>query len=200
MKKIGIPLLIIIALVLLFVFRLISVSNQMTTQKNAVDSQLATVATQLQRRADLIPNLVVSVQGDQAQEQSITDSITAARAGYDKASTTNDKVAALQQQASAISSGINVLVEAYPQLNSSNNVTNLMVQLEGTENRIATERKNYNDIATSYNNLVSTFPNNVIAGLTGHSAVKYFEADSTSSEAPKVDFSSSSNVSSVVTD
>lgn len=163
--------------------------NGMQRAENRADEQLANVSAQLQRRADLVPNLVRAVEADQNQEREITDSITAARAGVDKASTVEEKVDAINKEQAAINSGINVIIENYPNLQSSQSVQELMVQLEGTENRISVERSKFNEAAKDYNNLVTVFPRNLIASITGHRKVSYFENAPGTDVAPEVSFS-----------
>ena len=183
-----IPLIVLLVAIVLLVPYVIGSSNSMTRSMNDVEEQLGNVSTQLQRRADLIPNLVNSVQADQNQEREIMDSITSARAGVDKASTPQEKVEALQKEQAAINSGINVIVENYPNLQSSQRVQELMVQLEGTENRISVERTKFNEVAKKYNNLVTVFPRNIIASFTGHNKISYFENAPGTDAAPEVAF------------
>lgn len=184
MKKTGIILLGIIVLLAIWAF---SSYNGFVGLNEQVDSQWAQVETQYQRRFDLIPNLVESVKGIMAQEQEVFTAIANARANYAGARTVDEKAAAAGQVESALGRLL-VITENYPQLQSSATVQNLMTQLEGTENRISTERKRYNDLVQVYNTKVKRFPGNVMAGLFGFDDRTYFESVEGSETAPQVQF------------
>lgn len=141
---------------------------------------------QYQRRFDLIPNLVESVRGVMNQEKEIFTALADARTKYGGAVTADGKAAAAGQVESALSRLL-VVMENYPTLKSSENVTNLMVQLEGTENRIAVERKGYNDTVMSYNKSIKMIPRSIVAALFGFDARAYFEVAPEVKVAPKVD-------------
>jgi LemA protein len=142
----------------------------------------------LQRRADLIPNLVETVKGYAAQEQTVFHDIAAARSALMGAQTPQDKIAANGQLDNALSRLL-VIVENYPQLKSNENFLRLQDELAGTENRIAVERKRYNDVVQDYNTYIGLFPNNIIASLGGFQRNNaYFAASDASREAPKVQF------------
>lgn len=188
-KSKTIPILIgVAALVIVIVGVYISMSNGLVKQKNEVDAAWGQVENVLQRRYDLIPNLVSSVQGSMDQETKVFGQISEARKAYASAGTTDEKVDASQQVESSLQTLINVIHESYPELASNQNVQNLMTQLEGTENRIATERKRYNEEVLAYNNKVSLFPTSIIAGMKGYDKMPQFKADEGAAEAPKVDF------------
>lgn len=161
--------------------------NTLVAKNEAINGQWAQVETQYQRRYDLIPNLVESVKGVMKQEQTIFDNLAEARTRYSGAVTVNDKV----QAASELETGLSRLIaimENYPELKSAENVQTLMVQLEGTENRISVERKKYNDIVKEFNVLIKTFPTNVFGKIFGFGAKPYFEAVTGAETTPKVEF------------
>lgn len=160
--------------------------NGMVTQRNKVDQASAQLASAYQRRFDLVPNLVESVKGAQAQEQKVFGDIAAARTQYGNAKTTDEKLAASQQYESALSRLL-VVVENYPELRSTETVQNLMIQLEGTENRVKVERDNYSAVATTYNTMIQRFPKNILAGMFGFDEKKLYIADAGAETAPKVD-------------
>jgi LemA protein len=159
--------------------------NSLVALNENVDNQWAQVETQYQRRFDLIPNLVESVKGIMAQEQTIFTAIAEARTRYSGASSVNDKAAAATEMEGALGRLL-VVMENYPQLRSSENVQQLMVQLEGTENRISVERKRFNDMVRDYNVRIKQIPARWIASSLGYSERNYFEAVEGSEAAPAV--------------
>jgi LemA protein len=162
--------------------------NQMAIKKEAVNSTWSQVDVVLQRRADLIPNLVETVKGFAAQEVTVFGDIAKARSALLNASTPTDKIAANQRLDSALGRLL-VVVENYPQLKSNENFLRLQDELAGTENRIAVERRRYNETLQDYNTYLSLFPNNVVAGMSGFARNDaYFKADEGSRQVPKVDF------------
>jgi LemA protein len=166
----------------------VSSRNQMVTLNETVKSNWAQVDVVLQRRSDLIPNLVETVKGFAAQEQTVYDDIAKARAALGGARTPQDKIAANGQLDGALSRLL-LIVENYPQLKSNENFLRLQDELAGTENRIAVERKRYNDSIQAYNTFIGQFPNNIFAGWAGfHRNEAYFQASEASREAPKVQF------------
>ena len=187
--KAGIVILVIL-LILAFVVGSAYVSrrNQMAIKREAVNAAWAQVDVQLQRRADLIPNLVQTVKGYAVQEQTVFGDIAAARAALVGAKSPSDKIAANGQLDSALSRLL-VIVENYPNLKSDQNFMRLQDELAGTENRIAVERKRYNDSIQDYNTYISLFPNSLVAGFAGFTRNDaYFKTDEGARSAPKVNF------------
>src|ERR1700730_19182526 len=187
--KVAIAIVVVLLiLALLFGGMYVSRRNQMAIKKEAVNAAWAQVDVVLQRRADLIPNLVQTVKGYAVQEQTVFGAIAAARAALIGAKTPADKIAANGQLDSALSRLL-VIVENYPQLKSNENFLRLQDELAGTENRIAVERKRYNDSFQAYNTYIGLFPNNIYAGWAGFQRNNaYFQATEASREAPKVQF------------
>lgn len=183
MKK---TLIIIGAIVVVAALYIGGTYNSLVTKNESINGQWAQVENQYQRRFDLIPNLVSSVKGVMAQEQEIFTALADARSRYSGAVTTDAKVAAASQVESALSRLL-VVVENYPTLKSSETVQNLMIQLEGTENRISVERKVYNDTVLAYNTGIKIFPRSVIAAMFGFGQHAYFEMVDEAATAPKVD-------------
>jgi LemA protein len=163
--------------------------NQMVTKNETVKAAWSQVDIVLQRRADLIPNLVETVKGFALQEQTVFGDIAKARSRLLSATTPSDKIAANQQLDGALGRLL-VVVENYPQLKSNENFLRLQDELAGTENRIAVERKRYNDALQDYNTFIGLFPNSFWAGMAGFKRNDaYFAASEGSRTAPKVDFS-----------
>lgn len=182
MKKILIGIAVVVLLGALYG---VSVYNSVVTQGQAVDGQWAKVESSLQRRFDLIPNLVNSVKGTLKQEQAIFTALAEARTNYAGATTLADKASASTQMEAGLGRLI-AIVENYPTLKSSEAVQTLMTQLEGTENRINTERGRYNDMVQGYNTLVMRFPGSLFARMYGFTAKEYFQADKAAGTAPAV--------------
>ena len=161
--------------------------NSLVQSKATVDQSWGSVETQYQRRLDLVGNLVASVKGAQGQEQAVFGKIADARTAYNNASTTSDKAAA----ASTVESNIALipkLQEAYPDLKSNAQVTQLMAQLTGTEDSILSARNDYNAQATKYNVAILRFPKNIFASMFGYHPQSLFKADSAAATAPTVNF------------
>jgi LemA protein len=187
--KAGIVVLVVI-LILAFLFGSAYVNrrNQMAIKREAVNAAWAQVDVVLQRRADLIPNLVQTVKGYAVQEQTVFGDIANARAALIGAKTPADKIAANGQLDNALSRLL-VIVENYPQLKSNENFMRLQDELAGTENRIAVERRRYNDSVQDYNTYISLFPNSVIASFAGFTRNDaYFKTEEGARQAPKVNF------------
>src|SRR6202171_3454022 len=164
MKALLGVLAVIVLLVLVVGGSLVGSRNELVTEKNAVDGAWAQVDVALQRRADLIPNLVESVKGFAKQELAVMQAVADARAALGGARTPAEKIAANGQLDSALSRLL-VVVENYPNLKSNENFMRLQDELAGTENRLAIERRNYNQVLQDYNTYISLFPNNIIASL-----------------------------------
>jgi LemA protein len=160
--------------------------NSMVKANIAVDTQWAQVETQYQRRFDLIPNLVATVEGVMKQETKIFTDIANARQGYAGAKTVNEKAVAASNLEGALGRLL-VITENYPQLRAIEAATNMQTQLEGTENRVSVERNRFNETVSQFNTLVLTFPGNVIASFFGFEKRPFFSADVTAKVAPKVD-------------
>src|SRR6202161_3271742 len=166
----------------------VSAKNQMVTLNEQIKSNWAQVDVVLQRRADLIPNLVSTVKGFAAHEETVFGDIANARAALLGAKTPGEKIAANGQLDGALGRLL-AISENYPQLKSNENFLRLQDELAGTENRIAVERKRYNDSIQAYNTYIGLFPNNIYAGWAGFKRNDaYFQASETSRKAPKVQF------------
>ena len=187
MKKKGIIIAIIVGLVVILGIALVSANNNLVSMEAKVDAALANIDTYLQRRADLIPNLVNTVKGYAAHEQEVIDSVTQAREKLAGASTVEEKAAADSALTTALNNLL-VVVENYPDLKASANFTQLADELAGTENRIATARRDYNDAVQSYNTAIRKFPNSLIAGLFGFEKKTYFQASGDAQNVPNVEF------------
>lgn len=161
--------------------------NNLVVARESVTASWSQVENQFQRRFDLIPNLVESVKGIMKQEQAIFTALAEARTRYSGAGTVSEKAAAAGQVESALARLL-VVMENYPQLKSSDAVTTLMAQLEGTENRVAVERGRYNESVMAYNVRVRRFPSSLIAGVAGFGQQTYFEAADGAATAPAVSF------------
>ncbi len=183
MKK---TLIVIGVIVLLVVIYSWSSYNGLVTMRENTTAQWQQVETQYQRRFDLIPNLVASVKGVLTQEQKVFGDIANARARYSGAQTVSDKAAAAGEVESALSRLL-VIVENYPALQSSNTVRDLMTQLEGTENRIGTERGRFNETVRVYELAIKRFPRSIVAAMFGFDDISYFEAQTGAENAPTVD-------------
>jgi LemA protein len=170
--------------------------NQFVQTEEQINGQWAEVQTQYQRRADLIPNLVNTVKGYADFEQETLTGVVEARAkatsvNVDASDLTPEKLAQFQQAQDQLSGALSrllVTVERYPDLKANQNFLELQAQLEGTENRIAVARRNFNESVQAYNANLRTFPNNIFAGWYGFEAKGYFEAAAGSENAPTVQF------------
>ncbi|MEK7653046.1 MAG: LemA family protein [Patescibacteria group bacterium] len=185
MKKSTIILAVIVILILAVAGWVWSTYNGLVAMDQNVKGQWAQVETQYQRRFDLIPNLVESVKGIMAQEQKVFGDLAEARTRYAGATTINDKAQAATQVESALARLL-VIMENYPQLKSAETVQTLMVQLEGTENRVSVERGRYNDEVRAFNTKIKQVPTSIIAPMFGFGEKAYFEAASGAENAPAV--------------
>ncbi len=175
----------------------VSINNQLVVLEQGVNEKWAQVQNVYQRRADLVPNLVETVKGFAAQERTVLEEVTKARASASSIQLTpqalNDPKAlerfqAAQNQLSGALSRLLVTVERYPDLKSNQNFLALQSQLEGTENRIAVERRKYNEAVREYNTRVRLFPGSVVAGFAGYQPKAFFEAAQDAQAVPKVKF------------
>ena len=185
----GLIVIIVLILIALAVFgQYVSVRNTLVTKNEAVKAAWSQVDIVLQRRADLIPNLVETVKGIAKQEQTVFGDIAKARSQLLSAGTPSEKIAANQQLDGALGRLL-AIAENYPQLKSNENFLRLQDELAGTENRIAVERKRYNDALLDYNTYVQKFPANIFARWAGFKPNEaYFTATEGSRQVPKVDF------------
>jgi len=179
---------VLVVIVLALLGQYVGVRNQLVAKDQAVKAAWSQVDIVLQRRADLIPNLVETVKGYAQQEVTVFGDIAKARSALLSAGTPSEKMAANGQLDGAIGRLL-LIVENYPQLKSNENFMRLQDELAGTENRIAVERKRYNDTLKDYNTYVLLFPNNLYAGFAGYKQnPAYFQASEASRATPKVDF------------
>ena len=170
--------------------------NSFVTKEEGVASAWAQVENVYQRRADLIPNLVETVKGYATHEQSTLEGVVSARARATQVTIDPDKIDAeslrrfqeAQGELGAALSRLLAVTENYPDLKANENFMQLQAQLEGTENRIAVERKKFNEVVRDYNVSVRQFPGNIVAAMFGFEAKPYFEADESAHQAPKVEF------------
>ena len=187
--KIALIVIVVLLLVaLLFGARLVSMRNDLVREHNSIEAQWHQVDVVLQRRADLIPNLVNTVKGFAQHETEVYKDIDNARAALAGGRTPQEKGAANDQLSGAISRLL-MVAENYPQLRSSENFRSLQDELSGSENRIYVERRKYNEALQSYNKTLQLFPNNIVAALSGFSRNDaYFKTEPGADKAPKVQF------------
>jgi len=185
----GLIVIIVVVLIALLAFgQYVGVRNTLVTKNEAVKASWSQVDIVLQRRADLIPNLVETVKGYAQQEQTVFGDIAKARSALLSAGSPQDKIAANQQLDGALGRLL-LIVENYPQLKSNENFLRLQDELAGTENRIAVERKRYNDTLQDYDTYIQQFPNSIYAGWAGFKPNEaYFAATEQSRQVPKVNF------------
>lgn len=185
MSKTGKTAGIVAVVVLIILGIVIAQYNGLASSYEAVQEKQSAVDVAMQRRVDLIPNLVATVKSATKHETEVFTALAEARSAYGKASTVDEKSKANSQVSEALRQ-FNVYVESYPQLKSSEQYTTLMDQLEGSENRISVARDNYNSEARSYNSRIRRFPGNIFAGMFGYDTVQYFQADASASKTPDV--------------
>lgn len=184
MKK---SLLIFLGVALVIILLVGSCYNNLVSAEEEVEGKLSNIEVQLERRADLIPNLVSTVKGYITHEKDVIDSITSARENLVNANTAGEMAEANKNLTSALSN-LFVIVENYPDLKSNTNFIQLQDELAGTENRIAVSRQDYNDAVKNYNKEIKKFPKNILAGMFGFEAKEYFEAKESSNNVPDVSF------------
>lgn len=184
-NKKAIVIVAILAVIVIIGGALISGYNGLVTGREAVENAESNIDTYLQRRADLIPNLVSTVKSFAEHETEVFDKVLEARQALVNAKSPEEKANADAQLDTALQ-GINVIVENYPELKSDTTYVALMDELEGSENRIAVARKDYNDTVKDYNNKVIRFPGSIVANLFGFEKAEYFEASEESLTVPDV--------------
>ena len=195
MKK-ALPWIVVLGILAIIALWVANVYNSFVAAEEEVESAWSQVENQYQRRADLVPNLVATVKGYAAHEQETLEGVVEARAKatqitIDPAKATPEQLAAFQAAQGELSQALGRLLavaENYPDLKANENFRDLQSQLEGTENRIAIARQQFNDTAREYNTKVRRFPGNIIASIFGFERKPYFEADEESKHAPKVEF------------
>ena len=193
MKKLLIFIVVLAVLAAVFGNMYVSARNEMVRKNESVNAAWSQVDVVLQRRADLIPNLVETVKGFAAHEQTVFADIANARAALLGAKTPADRIAANGQLDGALGRLL-ALSENYPQLKSNENFLQLQDELAGTENRIAVERRRYNESVQDYNTYLGLFPNSIFAAWAGfHRDEAYFKASEASREVPKVQFPGAKN-------
>ncbi|MFI5303647.1 MAG: LemA family protein [Nitrospiria bacterium] len=188
MKKVAIVLGVILVFGLIFLGSTFSTYNRLVQMNEATKSSWAQVDNQLQRRYDLIPNLVNTVKGYAAHEKEILEAVANARARIGQAQTPDQKIGANQELTTALSRLL-VVVENYPNLKADQTFQRLMDELAGTENRIAVERKRYNDNVQTYNQEIKMFPASLIASIFNFKEAPYYKIQEEAKTTPKVDFS-----------
>jgi LemA protein len=195
-KSVIITLTAIVAMVALVAIWAVSGYNSLVNADESVATAWSNVENQYQRRADLIPNLVNTVKGYAAHEQETLDAVVSARTRatqvtIDADNMTPEKLAEYQKAQGEVGAALSRLLaitESYPDLKANQNFLELQAQLEGTENRISVERRNFNEAARSYNTSIRTFPKNLLAGMFGFEKRPYFEAQEGAEKAPEVKF------------
>ena len=196
MSKSTKNILIIVAVLFVCIAGLAGIYNSLVNKEESVSSAWSQVESVYQRRADLIPNLVKTVQGAADFEQETLNAVIEARSKassmtIDPNALTEENIAAFQKSQGALSSSLNrlmVVVERYPDLKATQNFQELQAQLEGTENRINVERQKFNETVKTYNRAIRKFPNNMIAGMFDFEKKAYFQAEEGAEKAPEVEF------------
>jgi LemA protein len=179
---------VILGILVLLVFWVIGIFNNLVQQKNIVESAFSGIDTQLQRRFDLIPNLVETVKGYATHEKGVFENVAAARSGYMNANSIGDKIEADNQLTGTLKS-LFAVAENYPELKANTNFIKLQDDLKGTEDKVAFSRQFYNDSVLKFNNTLEVFPNNVIAGMFGFKEEPFFKTENEEARsAPKVQF------------
>lgn len=177
----------IIAIAVILLIAIVPTYNNLASSRENVNKAYAQVQNVVQRRADLIPNLVNTVKGYTKHEEDTLKEVTNARAGVNNAKNPEELAKANEELTKAVGN-INVVVEAYPELKADRQFVSLMDELAGSENRISVERKNYNEACQEFNSKLVRFPTNLIGKVTGFKQAEYFKASESAQEAPTVDF------------
>ena len=179
--------LIIVVILVVIVGFVIATYNELVQLRNKVKNAFSQIDTQLQRRFDLIPNLVETVQGFASHEKELLENVTASRSGYINAGTNQEKLAMNNQLTAGLRS-LFAVAESYPELKSNTNFLNMQEELSDTEDKIMYSRQFYNDAVTMYNNKIQMFPGSIIAGMFGFTEEALYDADEKANEAPRVKF------------
>ena len=177
----------IVGIVLLIGIIFTNTYNGLVSMNEDVESKMADISVQLERRIDLIPNLVSTVKGYAKHEQDVIDSVTTARSNLMSATGAEDMAEANSKLTSALNNLL-VIVENYPELKSNTNFIQLQDELAGTENRIAVARKDYNEVVKEYNKTIKSFPKKILADIFDFEEKEYFEAKENANEVPEVSF------------
>ena len=196
LNRTKLMLIIVTAVMAIAILWVVNSYNRIVTAQEAVSTEWANVESQYQRRADLIPNLVNTVKGYAAHEKETLEAVMSARSKatqmtIDPENLTPEKLQEYQKAQGEIGAALGRLLaitEAYPDLKANQNFMELQAQLEGTENRISVERRNFNEVAREYNTSIRTFPKTIIAGMCGFDKRPYFEAEEGANKAPEVKF------------
>lgn len=188
MKKKSIIIIAVIAVIVILAGSLIGSYNGLVESREEVSQMQSEISNQLQRRADLIPNFVATVKGYSDYEQETFTAVTNARTAVANANSVGEQANASAQLDSAIDIWVNAVTEAYPELKANENYIALQDELAGTENRIATARRDYNSSAKNFNVKIKKFPRSILAGIFGFDAFEYFEADEGAQKVPQVSF------------
>lgn len=189
MKKKGLIIVVaVIAVLVIAIGSVIGSYNGLVEDREEVEAAWSAISVQLQARADKIPNLVNTVKGYTDYEQSTLTAVTEARTSFANATTTNEQIEASNRLDSAFSVWVNAVTEAYPDLKANTQFVALMDEISGTENRIATARRDYNEDAREFNSEIKKFPRSILAGIFGFESYDYFEAQAGAENAPQVSF------------
>lgn len=178
---------VIVGIIVILIMMFAGTYNGLVSMEEEVDGKLADISVQLERRADLVPNLVSTVKGYAAHESEVIDSITSSREKLLNADDADEMAEANQDLTNAINNLL-VIVENYPDLKANTNFIQLQDELAGTENRISVARNDYNEAVKTYNKNIKSFPKNILAGMFGFEEKDYFEARESSNEVPEVSF------------
>lgn len=177
----------VVAVIAVIALMVISGYNSLVSKEESVDTAYSNVSVMLERRVDLIPNLVNTVKGYMEHETEVIENITTARENLLGAKNIDEQMEANDQLTASLDA-LMVVVENYPDLKASENFIQLSDELAGTENRISTARKDYNDEVKSYNTAIKKFPTNILASMFGFEQKEYFEAKESATEVPEVEF------------
>lgn len=187
LKKLLGPIAVVVGIIVVLALIFVPSYNKFVTSEENVDQAYSQIETQLQRRVDLIPNLVNTVKGFAKQEKEVIAQVTEARSKLAGANGPEEQAAADSELSGALNRLL-VVVENYPDLKSNQQFTQLMDELAGTENRIGVARKDYNGEVASYNKSVKRFPGKLVASIFGFDEKEYFKAEAGAETAPDVDF------------